>query len=322
MKPWVVAAVAGACLALLAPPRAACAGTPRSCRVGAYLISLHDLDPARRTFGADLWLWSTCPSKDLRPLDVMDFVNGNPVRTSLAATSERAGVYWSYVKVSGVFRHDWNLRSYPFDRQMLKIVIENTDAAASAFTYEVDRAGSRPARDIRLDGWRLEDFAVSEAPHRYDTIFGDPAMNGSAVSDYDRLTLSVTIVRTRRLSFLKLVMGVYVAVALSILTFLLGPYNGRRRANILVGALFAVIVSQRVTESMIGRTEQLTLVDAIHFTAMLYIFAITLAGIRAQDLFDGDHKDEAARSDRRGLWIASLSFVAVNAVLLWVAAHA
>ena len=58
-------AAAGLCLAGLLLPRAAAAAEPagpRSCDVGAYLISLHDFDLARGSFGADLWLWSTCAS--------------------------------------------------------------------------------------------------------------------------------------------------------------------------------------------------------------------------------------------------------------------
>ena len=89
------AAVLAACvtLAFASPALAA----PRTCKVGAYVISLYDFDFAKGTFGADLWLWSTCPSADLKPLDVMDFVNATQVTRSLPATSERAGVFWSYV---------------------------------------------------------------------------------------------------------------------------------------------------------------------------------------------------------------------------------
>ena len=69
---WI--AVAGLGLAGLLLPRIGAAGEPaqpRSCQVGAYLISLHDFDFARGSFGADLWFWSTCPSADLRPLDAI-----------------------------------------------------------------------------------------------------------------------------------------------------------------------------------------------------------------------------------------------------------
>jgi hypothetical protein len=122
------------------------------------------------------------------------------------------------------------------------------------------------------------------------------------------------------LGFLKVVTGVYVAVALSTLAFLLGPYNGRRRTNLLVGTLFAVLVNQRVAETVIGRTESLTLLDEIHLVAMVYIFAIALAGIHSQWLFDHERQQDAERNDVRGFWIASISYVLVNVALVGSAA--
>lgn len=310
------------CAALLAPRAAAAPGNggPRTCEVGAYLISLHDFDLARGSFGADLWLWSTCRSPDLRPLDVMDFVNAISVEKNLASTSERSGLHWSYVKVSGTFRHDWDVVSYPFDRHTLRIVVENTDAPASAFTFTADREGSKPSRDIRLDGWRITGFALDAETYVYDTIFGDPAFDGRQESDYARLVLSVSIERTKLLSFLKVVTGVYVAFALSTLAFLLGPYNGRRRTNLLVGTLFAVLVNQRVAETVIGRSESLTLLDSVHLVAMVYIFAVALAGIHSQRLFDQGRQEQAARHDIRGFWITSVSYVVVNLALVGGAA--
>jgi len=293
---------------------------PRTCEVGAYLISLYDFDFFRGSFGADLWLWSRCPSAELRPLDVMDFVDAIEIRRGLAASSERDGIVWSYVRISGIFRHAWDVRSYPFDRHELKIVGENTDAPASAFSYVADREGSKPSRDIRIDGWKVTGFSIDAFTYLYDTTFGDPAFAGQSTSDYSRVVVSTAIARTKLLGFLKLVAGVYAAFALSALAFLLGPYNGRRRTNLLGGTLFAVLVNQRVAEAQLGRTESVTMIDEIHVLAMVFIFAIALAGIWSQILFDRNRQEEALRFDRRGLWISSLAYAVLNLALIGSAA--
>ena len=98
--------------------------------------------------------------------------------------------------------------------------------------------------------------------------------------------------------------------------------NGRRRANLLAGTFFAVVVNHRVAESVIGRTGTITLLDEIHLVAMVAIFAIALAGIQAQRLFDRGATEQAARWDIRGLWTACLSYIAVNLALIWSAASA
>jgi membrane-anchored protein YejM (alkaline phosphatase superfamily) len=104
------------------------------------------------------------------------------------------------------------------------------------------------------------------------------------------------------------------------LSFLMGPYDGKRRANMLVGTLFAVLVNQRVTESVIGRTEAITLIDKIHLIAMVYIFLIALAGIYSEWLLDQGRKEEADRNEVRGLWVAAVSYVVVNAIVVGAAA--
>jgi len=250
----------------------------------------------------------------------MDFVDAIEVRKSLAASSERGGIVWSYVKVSGTFRHAWDVRSYPFDRHELSIVVENTDAPASSFAYVADHQGSKPSRDIRLDGWKITGFSIEAFTYVYDTIFGDPAFAGKSSSDYSRLAVTASIARTKLLGFGKLVAGVYVAFALSALAFLLGPYNGRRRTNLLVGTLFAVLVNQRVAESQLGRTESVTLIDQIHVLAMVYIFAIALVGIYSQWLFDRNRQDRAVRVDVVGFWVTCVSYGALNLALIWAAA--
>ena len=99
--------------------------------------------------------------------------------------------------------------------------MENTNAPASEFSYRADRRGSRLGRDINVDGWQVSNFDIRAQTYIYDTTFGDPAFAGKEQSDYAS-RMSISIARTKRWSFVTLVAGVYVAFALSCLTFLLG----------------------------------------------------------------------------------------------------
>ena len=55
---------------------------------------------------------------------------------------------------------------------------------------------------------------------------------------------------------------------------------------------------------------------------MIGIFGIAVASIQAQRIFDrGEAEHErAAHFDIKGLWVAAVSYVAVNGVLVWLAA--
>ena len=109
-------------------------------------------------------------------------------------------------KVSGTFRHLWNEENYPFDRHVLRVVLENTSAPSRRFVYTADRAGSKPNRDIILDSWRGP-TPRSGSTYLYDTVLENPAFAGKSQSDYSRLIVSIGS-NARRLSFFTLVAGV------------------------------------------------------------------------------------------------------------------
>jgi hypothetical protein len=92
-------------------------------RIGLYVTDLHSLDPARGTFGASLWVWSISPAS-AQALRTMEFANADRVAVDLETTAPRGAVAWSQRRVTGTFRHDWDLRSFPFDRHSLEILLE------------------------------------------------------------------------------------------------------------------------------------------------------------------------------------------------------
>lgn len=84
---------------------------------------------------------------------------------------------------------------------------------------------------------------------------------------YSRLTVLLPIQRVKYASFFKLATGVYVALAVGMLSFfyeIRQPSVVSARTSLLGGCLFSALVNMRGSESVLGRTESLTLVDQIH----------------------------------------------------------
>jgi hypothetical protein len=297
------------------PVSAQPAKTPKTCDVGVYLISLHDFDFANGLFSTDFWLWSTCPSEDLQPLKVVDFVNANTkdIQTSLYATYKRQNGYWSYVKVSGPFRHDWDVRNFPFDRHVLQITLENTNAAAEDFIYTADKKGSKYSRDIALEGWRITDFTVTQKTYQYATTFGDPELPESGTTNYSRLHILISIARDSAISFFKICAPVYIAFGISLVAYFLDVATS---TGLLAATLFAVVVNQQVSESVLGSVETLTLVDQIHLTAMAYILATCIVIVYSHVKCEGDQKELPIRHHRRSFRITWISYVVVNIIII------
>ncbi len=76
-------------------PTVSPAKTPKTCNVGACLISLHDFDLANGLFSKDFWLWRTCPSyqfpRSATGIDITGLSGGEmkPQRMAIAHLRDR-----------------------------------------------------------------------------------------------------------------------------------------------------------------------------------------------------------------------------------------
>ncbi len=305
----------------LARPGHADAGeAPDHYRIGAYIVSLNKLDPARGTFDADLWLWSVGRSPARDPLQSMEFINADRVTSRLESSTQRGALVWRQRKISGTFRHNWDLRNFPFDRQTLTIAIEEGMSDANALLYDPDLAdtGYRPQHELK--GWRITGIALRSGVTHYATTFGDPVAAGG--SDYAEMQLAVTLTRTSLAAFLNLSAPLYAAFLLTAMSFLLGSSVVAARMSLLAAALFAVVINIRTTSDMLGGAHGPTLVDELNILGLVAIVAATFATVATSVLNNRIAPAKLAQIDYTACSVLVVLFAGANAVLLAAAALA
>lgn len=298
-------------------------GTAREdCRVGIALSSLSDLDVANKTFDAAFWIWSVCPEGGRNPLDTMDFITADAIQTSLAGEEVVDGVRWSWLKVQGRFRHHWDVEQFPFDRQDLRIVIEESAGEASALTYTPDIDGAIREPELRLDGWHIDKSRLEARTHTYHTTYGDPT-DPDGTSEFSQLVLTTTLVRDDLTGFIKLTFVVYIAFVVSLISYLLNfdnPTMLTARLGIISGTLFAVAVSMRTGTSALGSEQGLTLVDQIHVVALVAILVDALTALVTQRLLE--REQPVVRVRRFNMIVMALVVLGFVAMNVWLIARA
>ena len=129
-----------------APPVAvsplAQAGGPENLRIGVLLTSLGDFDPARKSFSAAFWVWTVGTKKGENSLLRLEFPNAIKVESPNESQQATPQGIWSQRKIVGSFRHDWDLKYFPFDRQLLKIEMEEAERDTNSVIYVLDTANS------------------------------------------------------------------------------------------------------------------------------------------------------------------------------------
>ena len=291
---------------------------PTGQTMGVYVTSLRDFDTTGDSFGVDYWLWSVHPPGN-DPLNKVEFVNAKQVDIRLDQSFKRHGEIWSRQKVRATVLQDWDLSNFPFDRQVLKLDLRLADS--TGVIYRPDKAESGYARNATPDGWRITDFDIDEKVKKYETTFGDPEASGGSSQDHVIATLRIE--RENATGFFKMIAGVYAAIAIGCLSFLMAPnqptvFSGRM--TLLAAALFAIVVNLQVSDSVLGSLEDIALVHKIHILAMAYVFVAALLTVLARKGYDSGHKDRANRRDLIGLCVFSLTFIAFNVALIAAAA--
>jgi hypothetical protein len=264
---------------------AAGAQQPRTCRIGVNIEDLYDIDIARDTFGAVFWIWSLCPaSSELAPLATVACPTATTISpgelTSIdtGASAER----YQYRRVQGVFRHDWDMARYPFDRHRVVIPVDETRDGASVVVFDADAEGSFLTPDILRNRheWRVTEFAIEASVSEEAETYGLPNIE---TARYARAEAAFTLTRTGFLTFVKLTAGVFAAAFIALMTFFYDPRDPKGfggRLGLLVGTLFAVLVNLRTADTVIGDTGRLTLVTEIHLAALALIVVLAALALR------------------------------------------
>jgi len=296
--------------------------SPASCKVGAYVTSVYDVDTVNLRFSADAWLWSVCVGEALEPLKTMEFVNATRLVASLDSTTADPPLYWKQRKISGTFRHNFDLRNVPFDRHDLTISIEEAVADDTAFVYEFDEINSGISPELQIGNWSVTGFRGATRSVIYDTNFGDPSMAPDSSAGYSRLDLEIGVVRSDLTGFLKLSVPAYISGLLALVSLFMQVEEGGRnllnpRIGLLAACLFAVVFNLRAIDDVVGASPTLTVMDLIHFAALALICAATFAAIGSGRLIERGFAIQRIRKlDDRMIFFGGGVYVLLNIVLI------
>jgi hypothetical protein len=158
-------------------------------------------------------------------IQMLDYPTG--IRVEKVNTMEQPveGKVWSSTNISGKFRTDWRLKSFPLDRLHLRIPIEESSFDASNLGFSADTINSS-AKDAMLPaGWCLKDFSIESSIHHYVTNLGNPSKTSQSSSEYSKLTLNMEIERESFAVFWKFTAIPYIATILVFLNFFVGVFN-------------------------------------------------------------------------------------------------
>lgn len=294
--------------------------------VGAYLNDIQAIDLREHSYAVDIYIWFRWHDKQLNPHESVEMVNPNelwghvsrPLYDQPVELSN--GELYQVIRVQGRFSRKFFFDNFPFDRQELAVVLEDSTAETNRLQYQADGFAFRLNPDLRLPGFRVFEPNIKIEDFCYPTSFGDTRR--SEPGCYSRVTFSVPIRRPMLASSIKLLLPVFCVVFGASLMLQLRVTYVDARLGIGITALLTVVAIQFASNDTMPNVDYLVLMDKVHLCAYGYVLAGLAVVLATIGLVDRGKIDMALQWQRRGLVVTSALFLAVVASLIALAIRA
>ncbi len=310
-----------ALLSTLAPAQERNAPTeqaPDTVKIGTYIISIHDINFHNKEYTVRLWLWLLYDNLEFDFPSQIDIPNAKQIDEPEVIMDMVNGKMWQLMKMKCVMKHNWRVGDFPFDKQQLVVRIENSIYDQSSLVFVPDDAGSTFDRELTLDGWRITNFTVNTNTHEYTTVFGDPSSD-MLHSEYASFNIKMDIERDAWGLFMKIFIGMYIAFMIAVLSFTTKPSELEPRFGLPVGGLFAAVGNKYIIDSLLPESSSFTLVDTLHSTTFLAIFATLLVSALALKFHDKGNAHASTKINYYGSRFVIGLYVIINIVFISLA---
>lgn len=285
---------------------------PDTVKTGIYVTSIHNIDFKQNEYDINLWLWLTYTRKEFDFLQNLEIPQAKSFIRSFATIDSSGGKMYILMKLQCTMKDNWRINYFPFDKQKLRLSIENSQFDSKDLIFVADTLGAHYDPKFTLRGWHIDTFDISTGTKVYETAFGDTSL-AKPHSEYSTYKVKISMDRNAGELFWKMFVGMYVAFLIAYVCFYIHADNIDSRFGLSVGALFAVIGNKYIIDSSLPDSTTLTLVDTLHGITLFFIFAIITASAYALRLGKKGKIKQANRFDFIAAQILLIVYIILNA---------
>jgi len=285
--------------------------TPTKVVTGIYIDRINDLSLTDSKWTVDFYIWfkwngsDVDPGKSFQVIDGEIGVNQKELIEEYTNGTQHYEIYYVTATITKFF----DILRFPVDNHILTIGIEDKKALRQDLIYVPDNS-SNVSPSVEVQGYNVSKLAIIEKPHIYPSSFGDPREQNTTTS-YSQLRAGIDIYRPDLGFYFRIFIGLFVAVAASLVALFINPTEAEPRFGLGAGALFVAIANTIVTSSLIPKTGIMTLADMVNDLGLFLILITLMESTVSLYLYSKSEKELSRRLDR-------VSFIAL--LLIYVIA--
>ena len=280
--------------------------------LGIYVDRIIEISTKATGWTVDFYVWFRWQDDAIDPGKTFQVIDGEIESKTKVDEFNAAGSRYALYRVVARITKFFNVVRYPLDNHLLMIRIEDRDHPWRALRYVPDQRGAEFSSRVTVPGYRLKQAEIISKPHAYKTHRGDPRYPIDHQAVYSQATYGIEIERPDWGLYFKMFQGLFAAVAIAIVAFLLGP-RASDRISLGIGAFFASVASTYINLNELPGVGLVTMTDITNGLGMITIFLTLFASIiSARIAREPSQHAIAVRFDHVSLFIFIIGFTAVN----------
>jgi hypothetical protein len=291
---------------------------PDTVEVGTFIISVHDINFRDKEYTARFWLWFLYDNPNFDFSKQLDIPNAKSIDTPEIIIDSLDGKAWAIMKMKCTMKENWKVHNFPFDKQHLKVQIENTLFDNKSLVFVPDAKGSTIDDQEAIDGWTIKNFKVSASVNDYKTGFGDARPERSP-QNFSTFLVEMDLERQAFGLFMKIFIGMYIAFLIAIISFVPHPSEFEPRFGLPVGGLFAAVGNKYIIDSLLPESSTFSLVDTLHTLTFLGIFSTLVVSAICLKLHDLGKKEACLRINVMGSRLVITVYILLNILFIALA---
>jgi hypothetical protein len=292
---------------------------------GTFITRISRLSMKESNFDVDFYIWFKWKGNNVSPGKGMEIINGQIYSKVLQADWHEGDNNYEQYQISASITKPFDVALFPFDNHNLIIEVEDSLNSSYWLRYVLENtqdlnASSEISSEIDIPGYRSEYLRPIIGFHKYQTDFGSPWPE-EMPSIYSQIRFGIGLVRDGWGVYFRLFQGLFVAVAVAMLTFFLRP-DYAPRFIVGVGALFAAVANYYNILSMQPIVSYVTLADIITLTGIVTILLSMIESSISFYIYDIKEKKELSRRFDKYSVIALVScYIFINWWIVLMATH-
>jgi hypothetical protein len=291
---------------------------PDTVSIGIYITSIHDIDFKQKEYTVNFWLWLKYKNKDFDFYNNLEVPQAKTVSKSFVTVDSSGDKIYMQMKLQCVMKDSWRISNFPFDRQSLRVSIENSQYDSRYMVFAADTVGQHFDKRFTLRGWYIDSCLISTGIKMYETGFGDEEL-ATPHTEYSSFRTRLVIRRDAAGLFWKMFLGMYIAFLISYVCFYIHSDGMDSRFGLTVGALFAVIGNKYIIDSALPESSSFTLVDTLHGITLFFILATIAANAYSLRLIKKNKTVKAYKFDNLIAQLVLVTYILLNAWFIWQA---